>query len=257
MSIRGAPNYLPTEATEPTEVSGARYSPTDCTDIHRLGGYGILPYPRSHQTIFPQKPTQPNHLCASVKSVGGSSPPEASVYSVKSVGEYPPLETSVNSVNSVGGLAQTNLEWVLWKEFGGQRGYGRNAIPSYENSHRLHRYAQIRRVWHPCHTHAATKLSSHRIHGTHRNDWRRRKICEFCEIRGRLFSARSFCVFCEICGRISSARNFCEFREFCGRTCANKLGMGSVEGIRRAAWVWQECHTLLRKLPQIAQICTD
>ena len=177
MSIRQPPNYLPTEATEPTEVSGARYSPTDCTDIHRLGGYGILPYPRSHQTIFPQKPTQPNHLCASVKSVGGSSPPEASVYSVKSVGEYPPPETSVNSVNSVGGLAQTNLEWVLWKEFGGRRGYGRDAIPSYENSHRLHRFSQIRRVWHPCHTHAANKLSSHRIHGTHRNDWRRRKIC--------------------------------------------------------------------------------
>ena len=147
LSIREPPNYLPTEATEPTEVSGARYSPTDCTDIHRLGGYGILPYPRSHQTIFPQKPTQPNHLCASVKSVGGYSTPEASVY-----------------------------------------------------------------------------------------------ICEF---RGRLFSARSFCVFCEIRGRISSARNFCEFCEFCGRTCANKLGMGSVEGIRRAAWVWQGCHTLL------------
>ena len=118
----------------------------------------------SHQTIFPQKPTQPNHLCASVKSVGGSSPPEASVYSVKSVGEYPPPETSVNSVQSVGGLAQTNLEWVLWKEFGGRRGYGRDAIPSYENSHGLHGCAQIRRVWHPCHTHAATKLSSHRIH---------------------------------------------------------------------------------------------
>ena len=117
------------------------------------------------------------NLCTSVKSVGGSSPPEASVYSVKSVGEYPPPEASVNSVNSVGGLAQTNLEWVLWKEFGGRRGYGRDAIPSYENSHRLHRFSQIRRVWHPCHTHAATKLSSHRIHGTHRNDWRRRKIC--------------------------------------------------------------------------------
>ena len=27
-------------------------------------------------------------------------------------------------------------------------------------SHRLHRLTQIRRVWHPCHTHAATKLSS-------------------------------------------------------------------------------------------------
>ena len=111
--------------------------------MHRLGGYGILPYPRSHKTIFPQKPTQPNHLCTSVKSVGGSSPPEASVYSVKSVGEYPPPEASVNSVNSVGGLAQTNLEWVLWKEFGGLRGYGRDAIPSYENSHRLHRCSQI------------------------------------------------------------------------------------------------------------------
>ena len=74
----------PTEATEPTEVSDARYSPTDCTDAHRLGGYGILPYPRSNQTIFPQNPTQPNHLCA---SVGGSSPAKASVNSVNSVGE--------------------------------------------------------------------------------------------------------------------------------------------------------------------------
>ena len=177
-------NYLPTEFTEPTEVSDARYSPTDCTDAHRLGGYGILPYPRSHQTIFPQNSrntqkrlAEKKNLCTSVKSVGEYPPPEASVYSVKSVGEYPPPETSVYSVNSVGRLAQTNLEWVLWKEFGGRRGYGRNVIPSYENSHRLHGCAQIRRVWHPCHTHAATKLSSHRIHGTHRNDWRRRKIC--------------------------------------------------------------------------------
>ena len=79
-------NYFPTEATEPTEVSDARYSPTDCTDGHRLGGYGILPYPRSNQTIFPQNPTQPNHLWASVKSVGGSSTPETSVHSVHSVG---------------------------------------------------------------------------------------------------------------------------------------------------------------------------
>ena len=48
-----------------------------------------MPYPRSHQTIFPQKPqnpTQPNHLWASVKSVGGSSTPFVSVKSVNSVG---------------------------------------------------------------------------------------------------------------------------------------------------------------------------
>ena len=80
-----------------------------------------------------------------MQSVGEYPPPEISVNSVNSVGEYPPPEISVNSVNSVGGLAQTNLEWVLWKEFGGQRGYGRDAIPSYENSHGLHGCAQIRR----------------------------------------------------------------------------------------------------------------
>ena len=56
----------------------------------------FLPYPRSHQTIFPQKPTQPNHLCASVKSVGGSSTPEASVNSVNSVGE-PHAPTKLSS----------------------------------------------------------------------------------------------------------------------------------------------------------------
>ena len=159
----GAPNYLPTEATEPTEVSGARYSPTDCTDIHRLGGYGILPYPRSHQTIFPQKPTQPNHLCASVKSVGGSSPPEASVYSVKSVGGSSTPEASVYSVKSVGGYSPPEISVNSVNSVGG-----------------------------PC----ASKASV--------------RICEIC-----------------------------------GRTCANKLGVGSVEGIRRAAWVWQGCHTLL------------
>ena len=27
--------------------------------------------------------------------------------------------------------------------------------------------------------------------------------------------------------------------------------VNSVGGLQRAAWVWQECHTLLRKLPQI------
>ncbi len=93
------------------KTSGARYSPTDCTDMHRLGGYGI-----------PAIPTQPQN--------------------------YPPTEFTEHR----------NDRWRI-------------------SSHRLHRCAQIRRVWHPCHTHAATKLSSHRIHGTHRNDWRRRKIC--------------------------------------------------------------------------------
>ena len=178
--------YVATKLSSPqnsrnTETTGGEYPPTDCTDVHRLGGYGIPAIPTQPPDYLPTEFTEHTETTGgeeksvnSVKSVGGSSTPEASVYSVQSVGEYPPPEASVNSV---GGLAQTNLEWVLWKEFGGRRGYGRDAIPSYENSHGLHGCAQIRRVWHPCHTHAATKLSSHRIHGTHRNDWRRRKIC--------------------------------------------------------------------------------
>ena len=47
---------------------------------------------------------------------------------------------------------------------------------------------------------------------------------------------------CEIRGRISCARNFCEFREFRGRTSEGGVGMAG-------------CHTLLRKLPQIARMC--
>ena len=111
--IRQPPNYLPTEATEPTEVFGARYSPTDCGyaqirrvwhPCHTHAATKLSP----HRTL--RSLTICAHLCA---SVGGSSTPEASVYSVKSV-----------------------------------------RAP-----------------------YAATKLSSHRIRGTHRNDWRRRKIC--------------------------------------------------------------------------------
>ena len=45
-------------------------TPTDCTDVHRLGGK-----------------TQPKNLCTSVKSVGGSYLPEGSVGSACSVGD--------------------------------------------------------------------------------------------------------------------------------------------------------------------------
>ena len=64
--------------------------PTDVTDAHRSGGYGIPAIPTQPLNYLPTEATEPNHLCASVKSVGGSSTPEA----------------SVNSVNSVGGLAE-------------------------------------------------------------------------------------------------------------------------------------------------------
>ena len=78
------------------KTSGARYSPTDCTDVHRLGGYGIPAIPTQPQNYLPTEFTEHTETTGgeeksvnSVKSVGGSSPPEASVYSVQSVGEYP------------------------------------------------------------------------------------------------------------------------------------------------------------------------
>ena len=37
--------------------------------------------------------------------------------------------------------------------------------------------ANYRRVWHPCHTHAATKLSSHRIHGTQKRLAEKKNLC--------------------------------------------------------------------------------
>ena len=62
LSIRQPPNYLPTEATEPTEVSGARYSPTDFADMHRLGGYGIPAIPTQPQNYLPTEFTEPTEV---------------------------------------------------------------------------------------------------------------------------------------------------------------------------------------------------
>ena len=53
---------FPTEATEPTEVSGARYSHTDCTDMHRLGGYGIPAIPTQPLNYLPTEATEPTEV---------------------------------------------------------------------------------------------------------------------------------------------------------------------------------------------------
>ena len=62
-------NYLPTEVsgreepptefTDFTEVYDARYSPTDCTDVHRLGGYGIPAIPTQPPNYLPTEATEP------------------------------------------------------------------------------------------------------------------------------------------------------------------------------------------------------
>ena len=73
--------YSSTEFTEFTEVSVVGYSPTDFTDAHRLGGYGILPYPRS----------PPNYLPTEVS--GGEVPPtEFTEFTEFSGGQYSPTD---------------------------------------------------------------------------------------------------------------------------------------------------------------------
>ena len=38
------------------KTSGARYSPTDCTDMHRLGGYDIPAIPTQPPNYLPTEP---------------------------------------------------------------------------------------------------------------------------------------------------------------------------------------------------------
>ena len=131
------PNYLPTEATEPTEVSGARYSPTDRTDVHGLGGYGILPYPRSHQTIFPQKPQSPQKFMTQ-----DILPQIARIRRVwhPAIPTQPPnyLPTEATETTEVSDARYSPTEHTEHTETTGAR-YSPTDCG----------YTQIRRVWHP------------------------------------------------------------------------------------------------------------
>ena len=68
-----------------------------------------------------------------------------------------------------------------------------------KDSHRWHR---CRRVWHPCHTHAA-------------------QFCGFCEFRGRTAHPKYLCKSVKSVGGHLS-RRFCEFGVFCGRISHSK-----------------------------------
>ena len=126
-------------------------------------------------------------------------------------------------------------------------------------SHGLHRTHRIlapsmcnyRRVWHPCHTHADTKLSSHR-------SLRSQTICvHLCHLWenyqvGGVGMAGCHTLLSVFCGRTRTL-NFCGFRAFCGRI-HTPWGENTKRAWRNAmpsyvsyvdAWVWQGCHTLL------------
>ena len=57
-----AEKSLPRIACMCTEVSGTRYSPTDFTDVHRLGGYGIPAIPTQPLNYLPTEATEPTEV---------------------------------------------------------------------------------------------------------------------------------------------------------------------------------------------------
>ena len=114
---------FPTEYAEHTEPSGRESLPQIDTDTHRLGGYGI--------PAIPTLPiTQPNHLWKSVKSVG----------------EYYHAGAAASAAPT------KQMGRVSHRTRRTHRTFWHRKPPTDR-----HRCAQIRRVWHPCHTHAANQ----------------------------------------------------------------------------------------------------
>ena len=147
-------------------------TPTDDTDVHRLGGYGI-----------PAIPTLTN-----------------SVDSVNSVGEkiFPQ-----NARNSQKLLAEKSLPQMSTEHT--ETSCREEPPTDGTDEHRC------RRVWHPCHTHAA-------------------KFCVFCEFCGRTAHPKYLCKSVKSVGGHLS-RRFCEFGVFCGRTAHPKYLCKSVKSV--------------------------
>ena len=74
------------------------------------------------------------------------------------------------------------------------------------------------------------------------------RICAIC---GRLFSARSFCEFRAFCGKIFSSTDFTDLHRCL--ECA-VLPQNSQNSQNLAAWVWQECHTLLHLCASVSSV---
>ena len=114
-------------------------------------------------------------------------------------------------------------------------------------SHRFHRCPQIRRVWHPCHTHATLCQSSHGIHRIHRNFWRRRASHRFhrcSQIRRVWHPCHTHATLCQSShGFHRIHRNFWRRRASHGfHRCPQMVRLRKVlwEDSLVAAWVWQD-----------------
>ena len=111
---------FPTEPTERTETSGREEPSTDGTDVHRC------------RRVWHPCHTHAAKFCVFCEFCGRTVRPKYLCKSVKSVGGKIFPQNARNSQNLL------------------QR----------KDSHGWHGCSQIRRVWHPCHTHAALRIPS-------------------------------------------------------------------------------------------------
>ena len=148
---------FPTEPTERTETSGREEPSTDGTDVHRC------------RRVWHPCHTHAAKFCVFCEFCGRTVRPKYLCKSVKSVGGKIFPQNARNSQNLL------------------QR----------KDSHGWHGCSQIRRVWHPCHTHAA-------------------KFCVFCEFCGRTAHPKYLCKSVKSVGG-HLCRRFCEFGVFRGR----------------------------------------
>ena len=115
---------------------GNLFPPTDFTDLHRYLGCAVLPQNSQNLVAWVWQGCHTLlHLCASVSSVGGSSLPEVSVSSVRSVGiSFLPRISQIYT-DTYGALFSHGIHGIHRTC---QRGYGRDAIPSYICAHPCH-----------------------------------------------------------------------------------------------------------------------
>ena len=143
----------PTECTERAEPSCRERTPTDGTDVHRLGGYGIPAISTLPNSVFCWRTAHHNNLCPSVPSVGEKIFPQ-------------------NARNTRNLLAEKSLPQMS-TDVHRLGGYGIPAIPTLPNSvYSVNSVGEQRTITicvHPCHP--WEKRYSHR---THRTFWQRR-----------------------------------------------------------------------------------
>ena len=248
-----AMGYSPTEYAEftepPTEMSSHGFL------LRRVWHLAIptppaMGYSPTEYAEFTEPPTEMSshgfllrrvwHLAIPTPPAMGYSPTEYTEFT------EPPTEMSSHGFHRIHRICQ--------------RGYGRDAIPSYicvhpcssvggsslpevsvssvrsvgisflpQNSQNTQNLAAW--VWQGCHT---------LLH-----------LCASVLICGRLFSARSFCVFRAFCGNIFSPTDFTDLHRYLW--CA-VLPQNSQNTQNLSAWVWQGCHTLLHLCASVSSV---